>query len=405
MKTLLSALAIFCGLFTTVNPVFAQTWTQSSAPITTWNSVASSADGTKLFAINYILPEPPFLPASPMYVSTNSGATWNPTELPSYYFNYVACSADGEKVTATSPIYDFTPFWSSSDSGVTWTSEGSFLGPYSEDWSCICCSADGNKIFAANGTNFYVSLDSGATWTPTSTSTRGWSYVAASADGTKLVAGMFDDTVYTSTNSGSSWFAVGPTNEYWWGGVASSADGCKLVAASWSSYNFNNNGIGGPIYTSNDSGLTWIPTSAPFLNWQSVASSADGTKLVAAVKGGQIYASTNSGVTWQAANVPSTNWQSIASSADGNKLVAVVGNGGIWTSQTTPTPQLNLATSNTSLALSWLVPSTNFVLQQSPDLISWSSITDAPALNLTNLNNELTLSPSNNIGFFRLISQ
>ncbi|HEY5298864.1 MAG TPA: hypothetical protein VIK59_13235 [Verrucomicrobiae bacterium] len=51
------------------------------------------------------------------------------------------------------------------------------------------------------------------------------------------------------------------------------------------------------------------------------------------------------------------------------------------------------------------MPSTNFVLQQSSDLISWSSVTATPALNLTNLNNELMLSPSNSNGFFRLISK
>jgi hypothetical protein len=33
------------------------------------------------------------------------------------------------------------------------------------------------------------------------------------------------------------------------------------------------------------------------------------------------------------------------------------------------------------------------------------TLTNTPALNLTNLNNELTLSPSNSSGFFRLISQ
>jgi hypothetical protein len=76
--------------------------------------------------------------------------------------------------------------------------------------------------------------------------------------------------------------------------------------------------------------------------------------------------------------------------------------GGIYISQTTPTPQLYLAYTNTNLAFSWIVPSTNFVLQQSPDLISWSSITDQPTLNLTTLNSELLLSPTNSTSFYRL---
>ncbi len=50
-------------------------------------------------------------------------------------------------------------------------------------------------------------------------------------------------------------------------------------------------------------------------NWSAVASSADGTKLVATVKGGQIYTSTDSGVTWTP-QASSTNWSSVASSAE-----------------------------------------------------------------------------------------
>ena len=55
-----------------------------------------------------------------------------------------------------------------------------------------------------------------------------------------------------------------------------------------------------------------------------------------------------------------------------------------------------------NLTVSWIVPSTNFVLQQSPDLSSWTDVTDTPALNLTNLQNEVVLSPTNGSGFYRL---
>jgi hypothetical protein len=57
--------------------------------------------------------------------------------------------------------------------------------------------------------------------------------------------------------------------------------------------------------------------------WNSVASSTDGTKLVAGVMGGQIYTSTDSGVSWTACESVRV-WQSVASSGDGTKLVAVV---------------------------------------------------------------------------------
>jgi len=42
------------------------------------------------------------------------------------------------------------------------------------------------------------------------------------------------------------------------------------------------------------------------------------------------------------------------------------------------------------------------VLQQSSDLTSWADVTNPPALNLTNLQNQVTLPPSNRTGFYRL---
>jgi hypothetical protein len=76
--------------------------------------------------------------------------------------------------------------------------------------------------------------------------------------------------------------------------------------------------------------------------------------------------------------------------------------GGIYTSQITPTPQLNLTPSGGNLTASWIIPSTNFVLQQSADLSSWTDVTNSPALNLNDLQDEIVLSPTNGSGFYRL---
>jgi hypothetical protein len=70
--------------------------------------------------------------------------------------------------------------------------------------------------------------------------------------------------------------------------------------------------------------------------WGSVASSADGSKLLAANNGGQLYVSTNSGITWTAQDF-SRNWQSVAISADGSKLVAAEYGGQLYTSTGNPT--------------------------------------------------------------------
>ena len=122
--------------------------------------------------------------------------------------------------------------------------------------------------------------------------------------------------------AGVNWTAqTGSGSRNWWS-VASSADGTKLVAVVDL----------GQIYTSPDSGVTWTAHGIT-TNWYSVASSADGTKLAAVVNNGQIYTSTDSGTNWTAqTGSGSRNWWSIASSADGTKLVAVVDIGQIYTS-------------------------------------------------------------------------
>ena len=84
------------------------------------------------------------------------------------------------------------------------------------------------------------------------------------------------------------------------------------------------------VVTNCVSGETWTPRESNRI-WRSVASSDDGTKLVAVVSGGLIYTSTDSGVTWTARD-SLRNWRSVASSADGTKLVAVTYGGQIYTS-------------------------------------------------------------------------
>jgi hypothetical protein len=140
--------------------------------------------------------------------------------------------------------------------------------------------------------------------------------------------------------------------------------------------------------------------------WYSVASSADGSKSVASGSGG-IYVSTNSGSTWVQTGASGEYWPSVASSTDGNKLVAAaglfaVGGDRIYTLDFTPSPYLNITSTNGALAFSWIIPSTNFVLQQSSDLSTWTDLTNTPVLNLTNLQNELVLSPTSSSGFYRL---
>ena len=401
---LLLLVGAFGCLFTAVNPLSAQIWTRTSAPTVPFNiSIASSADGTILAAVEDGV--------SGVLVSTNSGATWTSNSLPNQKIPEilsVACSADGSKVVTAD-------FWMgiyvSTNTGTTWIQTGAFG---TTPVSSLASSADGTKLVAAVGQlgsnvgPIYASTNSGITWTLTGAPTNYWISVASSADGSKLVAATYPPgertgLIYTSTNSGMTWVTTGaPGNP--WTCVASSADGARLIAASGPD---TDSDFIPPIYTSTDSGATWITNNMPGKFWQGVASSADGNRLVAVAQGGIIYTSTNCGATWILNSFPDPSailW-SVASSADGGKLAAGAMGGGIYTCQNTPAPVLNITPASSNLAFSWVVPSTDFVLQQNSDLCTsnWTNVTNnTPALNLTNLQNQVILSPVGSNAFYRL---
>ena len=345
---------------------------QSSAPESAWSAVACSADGNILFAGGGANAASNLL----FCVSTNSGITWTSNNV-SFYFGpdpswvgsscSMVCSADGSKMAALASA---------------------------NNRSLLCTSSN----FDANlNTNIFPDINA----------------VSCSADGNHLV--LVGSVSIVSTNAGASWVATNSIGRGFYSirSIAGSADGIRLIGAQ-----ANANGGTNSIYISTNGGFSWTNTTAPQTIWSSVASSADGTKLAAAISGwysdsgplgtvfgfveGPIYSSTDSGATWQSNNVSAKAWKSVASSADGTKLVAVVNGGGIWTAQTTPAPSVNLTPTNGNLALSWIVPSTNFVLQQSADLSGWTDLTNQPVLNLTNLREEISLPLSGGNTFFRL---
>lgn len=174
--------------------------------------------------------------------------------------------------------------------------------------------------FAAPGDYMWSMVESGEV----SEYGHAWTDIASSADGTRLVAvssvsggGVIvsDDPeeidttgsgIYTSADSGATWVerSIPSGAEHDWTAVASSADGVNLVAVSSINYSYSggyypssnfgafggDSSTAGRIYTSSDSGATWVERSVPSEHdhsWTSVASSADGAKLV--VVGGNHY--------------------------------------------------------------------------------------------------------------------
>ncbi|MEI9866411.1 MAG: hypothetical protein WDN00_18015 [Limisphaerales bacterium] len=135
----------------------------------------------------------------------------------------------------------------------------------------------------------------------------------------------YDSAIYTSTDSGETWVA-NRANEFN-NSVAMSADGKIMVVASYLEDTLH---FYGGIQYSVDSGATWHLSDAPTnWNWSAVACSASGNFMVAVGQTltnwdepGPIYVSTNSGVNWQPTTAPLLTWRCVTCSADGSKVTA-----------------------------------------------------------------------------------
>lgn len=155
----------------------------------------------------------------------------------------------------------------------------------------------------------------------------GWQVTANSGQGIVGYPGF----VWTGTHNG-----ILPGDGAYWAGLASSADGTKLVATD----------ARRNIYTSTNSGGSWMAQSNGITTpsqyaWGAAASSADGTKLIVAGgqfnTGGPLFTSTDSGSSWTAqtsgiGNGGNQNWSAIACSTNGTKIAATTYQGPIFLS-------------------------------------------------------------------------
>lgn len=404
--TWMTALTLSFGL----TSAGAQDWTPAASSNTTWQAIAASADGTKLVAAAI---------EGSIYTSTNSGFTWTLTGAPTNRWSHVASSADGTRLVAVAespePLVvhsdpELGAIYISTNSGATWTQASA----PTNGWASVASSADGARLVSLSGEVYnqtgpiYVSMDGGAHWTDTGAPSNLWQSVASSADGTKLVAVAGSGPIqplgivyvpvagpiYRSTDSGSTWTpSSAPSNV--WRSVTCSADGSKLAAVLYE----------GRIYTSTNFGASWTPTSAPSNYWTEIASSADGGVLAAtAYYGGQIYLSTDSGGSWSSVS-PSNSWTCVAASADGNRLAAAGTGTVVYTGLLDHRPRLNIKCSGSQVGVSWIWPSTNLLLEQNDNLENrWTGVSPTPTLVLSNLQYQVTVSPTNSQSFFRLRS-
>jgi photosystem II stability/assembly factor-like uncharacterized protein len=381
-----------------------QSWAITTAPAANWSSVATSTNGMNLVAT---------VQGGGIYTSVNAGVSWAVTTAPNTNWSAVASSADGRHLVATvSSGY----IYQSPDAGLAWNplTTGLATNVLSTDTVSLTVISSNRTSLAFITNHFSTSLTN-----PTAVVTNGLvnltnevgiqilgaavnakkpvninTFLGVNVQGNPVLGfGLLQTNLLgvsafgsgaTVTNSGSTNFFtarfalpvgallttnfinvlrtnlsgmsvtisnVAAINVFLapaakvWSAIASSADGSNLVAAA----------NGGLIYYSTNSGTAWAVANAPATNWSALVFSPNGSHVAATVNGGLIYTSTNSGITWttnasliavsstvnagtnwttitNSVSSPSQSWSAVAVSADGSKLVAVVANGGIFTS-------------------------------------------------------------------------
>jgi len=261
---------------------------------TSWNNVQAtndgaistvglsmSADGNHVAMANA---------SGSVFLGSNSGGAWSWTTLVGHPWNgSVAIDDSGQYLLAGDT--SATGLEYSSNGGSSWSQ------PSSEPWTSIGTSIG---LFAVNATgngdvaydtlgNLYVSTDSGAAWTSGAQPSGGYSFsgiAMARDDATPTHIAVFngDLILFTTVNGGTTWTEASLPVNGTITSVAWSADGSVVLAAI----------AGGGIVETKDPGETtpvWtlipgLPTSD---SWSSIAVNSNGTLAFVAAQGGNIW--------------------------------------------------------------------------------------------------------------------
>jgi len=158
------------------------------------------------------------------------------------------------------------------------------------------------------------------TWSASNAPTKSWGFFAASYSGERAAAA--GESLYTSSDYGTTWTDKSPSEVDVTISVACSSDGMKLIAITAG-------GGGGNLYTSTDAGTVWTARDS-VRQWTGAASSSDGSTLFAVVSGGDVYKSTNSGSSWTSSGLEKY-FNCVSCSGNGQYVLAGF-IGGLYTS-------------------------------------------------------------------------
>lgn len=164
-------------------------WVQSG-PQMAWAAVAMSGDGLTITAVAGTA-----FSTGQVYRSTDGGLSFTSQAGPGVLaWTGVASSVDGSKAVAVDYLGAVWRF-----DGITWSQ---LLNAPPLAWTAVASSADGT-ILAATADNgaIFVSTDVGATWTASASAPNpaAWRSIAMTYDGTRMAAAFKPGGIYVST--------------------------------------------------------------------------------------------------------------------------------------------------------------------------------------------------------------
>ena len=122
--------------------------------------------------------------------------------------------------------------YSSTDGGVSWGQSSSAPSISDADyWVGVACSYDCSVVYSASANGLvYGSFNGGRTWTLRQNLTYALSSIATSQDGSKVIFDDWGGTFYVSSDSGLTFTPTQAPNNTW--EVLSATSDCSLVYAT-----------------------------------------------------------------------------------------------------------------------------------------------------------------------------